>query len=150
LFQPFAQADAETTRRFGGTGLGLAICRRLAELMGGEILLESVQGLGTTLRLRVPLLRARPEDVAQDPGLPGPAGEFALRSLPAVQEAEQDGTLVLLVDDHPTNRLVIARQLALAGFASEAAAAGEEALAKWRGGRYGLLLSDVHMPRMDG
>lgn len=150
LFQPFAQADAETTRRFGGTGLGLAICRRLAELMGGEILLESVQGLGTTLRLRVPLLRARPEDVAQDPGLPGPAGEFALRSLPTVEEAEQDGTLVLLVDDHPTNRLVIARQLALAGFASEAAADGEEALAKWRGGRYGLLLSDVHMPRMDG
>jgi CheY-like chemotaxis protein len=57
---------------------------------------------------------------------------------------------VLLVDDHPTNRMVIARQLALAGYASEAAVDGEQGLEKWRSGRYALLLSDVHMPRLDG
>jgi signal transduction histidine kinase/DNA-binding NarL/FixJ family response regulator/HPt (histidine-containing phosphotransfer) domain-containing protein len=150
LFQPFAQADGDTTRRFGGTGLGLAICRRLAELMGGEVSMESVPGLGTTMRLSLALPRAALADVEQEPEMPGASGEFALRSLPDVDEAARDGTLVLLVDDHPTNRLVIARQLALAGFASESADDGEEGLAKWRSGRYALLLSDVHMPRMDG
>jgi CheY-like chemotaxis protein/HPt (histidine-containing phosphotransfer) domain-containing protein len=150
LFQPFAQADGDTTRRFGGTGLGLAICRRLAELMGGEVSMESVPGLGTTMRLSLALPRAPLADVPQEPEAPGAAGEFALRSLPDVDEAAREGTLVLLVDDHPTNRLVIARQLALAGFASEAANDGVEGLEKWRSGRYALLLSDVHMPRMDG
>ena len=150
LFQPFAQADGDITRRFGGTGLGLAICRRLAGLMGGEVSMESAPGLGTTMRLSVALVRAAPSEVAEDAELPGPPGDFALRSLPDADEAAREGTLVLLVDDHPTNRLVIARQLALAGFASEAANDGVEALEKWRSGRYALLLSDVHMPRMDG
>jgi CheY-like chemotaxis protein/HPt (histidine-containing phosphotransfer) domain-containing protein len=72
------------------------------------------------------------------------------RSLPTVEEAERERSLVLLVDDHPTNRMVIARQLALAGYASEAAEDGEAGLQKWRSGRYALLLSDVHMPRLDG
>jgi CheY-like chemotaxis protein/HPt (histidine-containing phosphotransfer) domain-containing protein len=112
--------------------------------------MESVPGLGTTMRLSVLLPRADPADVAQEPEMPGASGEFALRSLPDVDEAAREGTLVLLVDDHPTNRLVIARQLALAGFASEAAGDGVEGLEKWRSGRYALLLSDVHMPRMDG
>jgi signal transduction histidine kinase/DNA-binding NarL/FixJ family response regulator/HPt (histidine-containing phosphotransfer) domain-containing protein len=150
LFQPFAQAEGDTTRRFGGTGLGLAICRRLAELMGGDVSMESVPGLGTTMRLSLALPRASLAEVAQEPEIHGASGEFALRSLPDAEEAAREGTLVLLVDDHPTNRLVIARQLALAGFASEAANDGEEGLEKWRSGRYALLLSDVHMPRMDG
>ncbi len=150
LFQPFAQADGDTTRRFGGTGLGLAICRRLAELMGGDVSMESVPGLGTTMRLSVLLPRAPLSEVEPEPEAPGASGDFALRSLPGVDEAAREGTLVLLVDDHPTNRLVIARQLALAGFASEPATDGVEALEMWRSGRHALLLSDVHMPRMDG
>ncbi len=150
LFQPFAQADAETTRRFGGTGLGLAICRRLAQLMGGEVAMESVPGLGTTMRLMVELPRAPLAEVAAEPAPAGASADFALRSLPSVEEAERERSLVLLVDDHPTNRLVIARQLALAGFASEAAEDGGSGLAAWRSGRHALLLSDVHMPRMDG
>jgi CheY-like chemotaxis protein/HPt (histidine-containing phosphotransfer) domain-containing protein/anti-sigma regulatory factor (Ser/Thr protein kinase) len=150
LFQPFAQADADITRRFGGTGLGLAICRRLAQLMGGDVSMESVPGLGTTMRLMVALPRAPLSEVAAEPIPAGASAEFALRSLPSVEEAETERSLVLLVDDHPTNRLVIARQLALAGFASEAAEDGESGLDAWRSGRYALLLSDVHMPRMDG
>lgn len=150
LFQPFAQADAQTTRRFGGTGLGLAISRELAALMGGEVTMESVPGVGTTLRLVLELPRAPLSEVAPEPATHGLATDVALRSLPSVEEAERERSLVLLVDDHPTNRTVIARQLALAGFASEPAEDGEAALEAWRSGRYALLLSDVHMPRMDG
>jgi CheY-like chemotaxis protein/HPt (histidine-containing phosphotransfer) domain-containing protein len=150
LFQPFAQAEGDTTRRFGGTGLGLAICRRLAELMDGEVAMESVPGLGTTLRLMLKLPRAPLAEVAPEPLLAADAGSFAARQLPTIEQAERERSLVLLVDDHPTNRMVIARQLALAGYASEAAVDGEQGLEKWRSGRYALLLSDVHMPRLDG
>jgi CheY-like chemotaxis protein/HPt (histidine-containing phosphotransfer) domain-containing protein len=73
-----------------------------------------------------------------------------MRPLPSVAEAERERSLVLLVDDHPTNRQVIARQLALAGYASEAAEDGEDGLIAWRSGRYALVLTDVHMPRRDG
>ena len=150
LFQPFAQAEVDTTRRFGGTGLGLAICRRLAQLMGGEVGMESVPGFGTTMRLLLELPRAPLSEVVPEPTPVSAVAEFALRSLPSVEDAEAEHSLVLLVDDHPTNRLVIARQLALAGFANEAAENGEAALEAWRSGRYALLLSDVHMPVMDG
>ncbi len=150
LFQPFAQAEADTTRRFGGTGLGLAISRRLAELMGGEVEMESVPGVGTTMRLHVRLPRA-PVEALQPRATPGHAVPgFQPRPLPSVTDAERERSLVLLVDDHPTNRQVIQRQLALAGYASETAEDGEQGLAAWRSGRYALVLSDVHMPRMDG
>jgi CheY-like chemotaxis protein len=75
---------------------------------------------------------------------------FSPRRLPTVAAAVDERSLVLLVDDHPTNRQVIQRQLALAGYASETAEDGIEGLERWRSGRYALLLSDVHMPRMDG
>ncbi|HEU4812869.1 MAG TPA: ATP-binding protein [Xanthomonadaceae bacterium] len=151
LFQPFAQAEGDTSRHYGGTGLGLAISRHLAGLMGGELVLDSAPGTGTTLRLRVALPRADPADVVADQALAGSkGGAIHARPLPTTAQARADGTLVLLVDDHPTNRLVIARQLALAGFASEAANEGSEGLERWRAGNYGLVLSDVHMPGLDG
>ncbi|RDZ26678.1 hybrid sensor histidine kinase/response regulator [Lysobacter silvisoli] len=150
LFQAFSQAESDTTRRYGGTGLGLAICRRLAELMGGRIEMESRPGLGTTMRLLVSLPRARAEDLPADATGAGKAATVALRPLPSVEQAQTERSLVLLADDHPTNRLVIARQLALAGYASESAEDGLQALERWRSGRYALLLSDVHMPGLDG
>jgi two-component system, NarL family, sensor histidine kinase EvgS len=150
LFQPFAQAEGNTTRRFGGTGLGLAICRRLAELMGGSVAMESVPGLGTTMRLTVTLPRAPENEVEVEQSRGLDVHGYTPRRLPTHEEAERERSLVLLVDDHPTNRLVIARQLALAGYASEAAEDGAQGLERWRSGRYALLLSDVHMPRMDG
>jgi signal transduction histidine kinase/CheY-like chemotaxis protein/HPt (histidine-containing phosphotransfer) domain-containing protein len=151
LFQPFVQAEGDTTRRFGGTGLGLAICRRLADLMGGEVTMESEPGRGTTMRLAVPLQSAPEEEIEADERLASPLPAQALpRRLPGVAEAEAEGSLILLVDDHPTNRMVIARQLALAGYASESADDGAQGLAAWRSGRFALVLSDVHMPHMDG
>ena len=150
LFEPFSQAEGDTTRRFGGTGLGLAICRRLAELMGGEVGMDSTVGEGTTLQLELVLPRARVDDVAVEAADATAPPRFAPRRLPATEQAVRERSLVLLVDDHPTNRMVIARQLALAGYASEVAEDGRQGLERWRSGRYALLLSDVHMPGLDG
>ncbi|MGO1070854.1 ATP-binding protein [Lysobacter sp. CA199] len=149
LFEPFQQAENDTSRRYGGTGLGLAICRRLAALMDGEVLMHSEPGVGTTMRLLVALPRAAA--LAPEPTGYVAAGEtLQPRALPDPASAERERSLILLIDDHPTNRLVIARQLALAGYACETVAGGEEGLQRWRSGRYALVLSDVHMPGLDG
>ena len=149
LFKPFAQAGAGTTRRFGGTGLGLVICRRLAELMSGEITMQSTPGVGTTMRLVVPLDVGDPAQVeeierADDGRTP------AVRALPSVEEAEREGSLLLLAEDHPVNRTVLVSQLNAAGFAVETANDGREAIELFARGRYGLVLSDLNMPRMNG
>ncbi|WP_448189556.1 response regulator [Azospirillum sp. sgz301742] len=275
LFRPFTQAEASTTRRFGGTGLGLSICRRIAELMGGEIGVESEPGVGTTFwftftadvvpetapanaapetlplaGLRVLVVDpegderrfvaryltaegARVVEAADalaairelDGGavtdvvvaaeeadldglrcdrrmletglvavtqaaIPGQAGGATLvprpvrrstlvrgvliasgrqaadadadaagddsvppvpaRTPPSVDEALAQGRLILIAEDHPTNRQVLLRQLALLGHAAEVAGDGREALEKWRTGRYALLLTDCQMPELDG
>ncbi|WP_223618824.1 ATP-binding protein [Lysobacter sp. ESA13C] len=150
LFEPFSQADGDTTRRYGGTGLGLAICRRLAVLMGGDVTMESAPGVGTSMRLRVALARAPVSELRASMLGDAEATALVARPLPDLATAEHERSLILLIDDHPTNRLVIARQLALAGYASESASSGQEGLQRWRSGRYALLLSDVHMPGLDG
>ncbi|AWK87336.1 DUF3369 domain-containing protein [Azospirillum thermophilum] len=272
LFRPFTQAEASTTRRFGGTGLGLSICRRLAELMGGEIGVVSELGEGSTfwftfaadlppdgteagedrplplgglsvlllvpdaeersvlarylnsdgaqvveaadaetaLRLLLPTARCDvllaeetvdlspldadgrgrtrgrllltrqpraaaaggPQPVArpvrrahlvrsvlaaagrlapvEEPPADPPLCPVPQDAAPAVDEALAEGRLILVAEDHPTNRQVILRQLALLGHAAEVAEDGLQALAMWRSGRYGLLLTDCQMPEMDG
>lgn len=150
LFQPFSQAEADTTRRFGGTGLGLAISRRIADLMGARIRMDSAPGHGTRMQFEISLRRAPPEELPERV-LPAHVDDVAAaHPPPTVDEAVQRGCLVLLVDDHGTNRQVIQRQLALAGYAAETAEDGVEGLERWRSGRFGLVLSDVHMPKMDG
>lgn len=286
LFRPFTQAEASTTRRFGGTGLGLSICRRLAELMGGDIGVTSEVNVGSTFWFtfdadlvpaavepaptpRAPLqgvtvlllaadaqergflarylnadgaqlVEAADADAAlrtllptaacdvlvstlgtdlaaldNDPrgrvrgrvliggdalsagdaaelgglgaatvvlgrpvrrgGLvrailaaagrmaageggrtdrqpePEPAAPAAgRRRLPTVEEARAQGRLILVAEDHPTNRQVIQRQLTLLGHVMETAEDGVQALAMWRAGGHGLLLTDCQMPEMDG
>ena len=150
LFQAFSQAEGSTTRRFGGTGLGLVICRRLAELMGGQVTMESTVGAGTTMRLLLTLPEGAVADLEATAEEAAPPASFQPRPLPTVAQALAERSLILLVDDHPTNRLVVARQLALAGYACETAEDGVDGLAQWRTGRYALVLSDIHMPRMDG
>ncbi|PWC50060.1 response regulator [Azospirillum sp. TSA6c] len=285
LFRPFTQAEASTTRRFGGTGLGLSICRRLAELMGGDIGVNSEVNVGSTfwftfaadlvamdelavtqraplqgvtvlllaadaqergflarylnadgaqvveaadaaaaLRTLLPtaacdvLVSTLGTDTAaldRDPrgrvrgrvviggdalssgdaaelgasgagtvvlgrpvrrvGLvravlaaagrmaageggrtdrqpaPEPAAPAAgRRRLPTVEEARAHGRLILVAEDHPTNRQVIQRQLTLLGHVMETAEDGAQALALWRAGGHGLLLTDCQMPEMDG
>ncbi len=155
LFQPFAQAELNTARRYGGTGLGLSISRRLATLMGGSIAMRSEVGQGTTMTLELLLPAADPALLASSHPPPVATRSSlkegaACRAAPTTARAEAEGTLVLLVDDHPTNRLVLMRQINLLGYAAESARDGTEALQMWGSGRFGLLLTDCNMPGMDG
>jgi signal transduction histidine kinase/HPt (histidine-containing phosphotransfer) domain-containing protein/ActR/RegA family two-component response regulator len=149
LFQPFSQADSGTARNFGGTGLGLAICRQLAEMMGGTIELASKPGQGSAFSLTLPLAKGDPARIERE-AVSEPAEDFPTRPLPSVEAARREKSLVLVVDDHSTNREVLTRQLARAGFACETAVDGEEGLRQWQTGAYALVLTDIHMPKLDG
>ncbi|MBU8537887.1 PAS-domain containing protein [Falsiroseomonas tokyonensis] len=141
LFQPFAQADTSTTRRFGGTGLGLSIVRRLARLMGGDVSVESTAGRGSRFSVTLRLGLVAPADAAL-------AVEPAV-ALPAAT-THGEAPRLLVVDDHPVNREVLARQLELLGCQADMAEDGAQGLARWKAGRHRLVLVDLHMPVMDG
>ncbi|MCM2320322.1 MAG: PAS domain S-box protein [Pseudomonas sp.] len=142
LFRPFSQAESSTTRRFGGSGLGLAICQRLVDLLGGEISVASTPDSGTVFTLMLPLAIA---------SAPAPSGD---NRLTAAQPLSRPDALanrrILVAEDDEVNRKVIQQQLALLGYRFALASHGAEALAMWRQGDYDLILSDLHMPEMDG
>lgn len=130
LFDPFTQADASTTRRYGGTGLGLSICRSLVERMGGTISVTSTLGVGSSFRFSVCL-----------PIKPG-ATNLDLRPL--------SGLRVLGVDDNETNRRVLAGMLAEAGMRCELVDTPEKAINLLKERPFDLIVSDMSMPDMDG
>jgi CheY-like chemotaxis protein len=150
LFQPFTQADASTTRRFGGTGLGLAITRQLVELMQGEIDVSSVPGAGSTFTVRLPVEVADASDlVAADPGTVDVWGR-APRSRGAMRTDALRSGVILVAEDNPINQKVIGAQLRLLGLEAEVVENGYDALLRWRKGGCALLLTDLQMPDMDG
>lgn len=134
LFQPFSQA--KSGRQHTGSGLGLAICRELVERMGGEIKLASQPGSGTTLT--VTLTTRVAEQVANVSVL--------------AQEIDEPprALTILIVDDHPTNRLLLRRQLDTLGYHVDEATDGVEALNLINQQVYDLLITDLNMPNMDG
>ena len=150
LFQPFSQGDPEASRRAGGTGLGLTICRRLAELMGGSVEMVSELGKGTTMLLTLSLPIGDPRDVPKADLEKLRDLDASDRAAPSIAQAEASGTLVLLVDDHPINRMLLLRQVTALGYAAESAEDGAQALALWKTGRFGIVVTDCNMPEMDG
>ncbi|MFM7675837.1 MAG: ATP-binding protein [Synechococcus sp.] len=143
LFESFQQADASTQRRYGGSGLGLAVCRRLVELMGGTIALESAAGRGTTLRVDLSLPAAEPPAPPPLQELPAAAGEAA---------AGRAGrrVRVLMAEDNLLNQRILERMLAGAPAELATASNGREAVALWEQGPWDLILMDCQMPEMDG
>jgi len=139
VFQPFRQADSTTSRKYGGTGLGLAIIKQLVEMMGGNIVLHSVPGQGSSFAVTVVVDKVSPEDAPS-----APAPRVAL-----------DALHVLIVDDHATNRHILLQHAIEWQMAAASAADGAEALGllqgALRGGRpFDLAIIDMRMPVMDG
>jgi PAS domain S-box-containing protein len=135
LFQAFSQAETSTSKKYGGTGLGLAISRMFCEMMGGEITVASTPGKGTAFTVRLPVEVRDPAEVAP--------------AVVAVEPAGRAGT-VLVIDDDPASRQLVARMLTKDGFRVVEASNGEEGLRLARAEHPDVITLDVLMPGLDG
>ena len=140
IFDPFAQADTSTTRKYGGTGLGLTISVRLVRMMGGKIWVESEEGRGSHFHFTVRVGAADRKEIKVGSAAP-----------PEILR----GVRVLVVDDNGTNRRILEGMLKRWEMRPVSAKGGEEALAQLvaarkAGDAFGLIVTDMHMPKMDG
>ncbi|MGE0828180.1 MAG: ATP-binding protein [Hyphomonadaceae bacterium] len=133
LFQPFAQADVSTTRKYGGTGLGLSITRRLVELMGGDLSVESRPGEGSVFTLRAPAVLKRMAPAAEEPA-----------------ETASEGPVILVIDDEADARELAQRTLSRLGFRVESAANAGEGFRAAGALEPALIVLDIHLPDAPG
>lgn len=136
VFAAYAQAERSTTRRFGGSGLGLAICRELATSMGAELQLRSSPGQGTTVWMDLDL------EACEAP--------MAAPSAASADEHPLPAACVLVVEDHPTNLQLLEQRLCALGLRVHACTDGRSALEAWQAQPFELVITDCHMPGMDG
>ncbi|WP_434684702.1 ATP-binding protein [Pseudanabaena minima] len=159
LFQPFSQIDSSTTRKFGGTGLGLAICKKLINLMGGDIWVESVFEQGTTFLFTIPY---HPVEAKRSPSIeivdhvldlvlePVKISENKALFSKIPQLAEQIPLKILLAEDNPINQKLANRLFEKMGYGIDIAANGIEVLEAIQKQSYDFIFMDVQMPEMDG
>ncbi len=138
LFQPFVQADASTTRRFGGSGLGLAICKELAEQMGGAIGVDSRVGQGSTFTVDLPFVAPQ-----------GPPAASPVKPYDSRDDLRLEGR-VLVAEDNAVNQAVIGAMLGKLGLVPTTVADGAAAVERVAKGGFDLVLMDCQMPVMDG
>ncbi len=162
VFEAFCQADSSSTRRFGGTGLGLSISKKLIEMMGGSIRLESQVGQGSTFSFTVPVLQAPAPAPASDTAAGGISvigyaltsgeskGPTQRQDEARTAEPPNTGLHILLVDDHTVNRVLASGLLNKLGHQVRVAGNGREAMEAVAGYSFDLVLMDVQMPEMDG
>ncbi len=135
LFQSFSQVDASTTRKYGGTGLGLAICKRLANLMGGDVGLESAPGEGSTFWFTARMGHADAPEVSQ---------------LASLQMVSLAGKQAAVVDDTPLNLRILEKQLKRWGMQTTLFERAADALDWLQSHPVDVVVTDMHMPEMDG
>ncbi|UQZ89298.1 histidine kinase [Deltaproteobacteria bacterium Smac51] len=149
LFRPFSQADGSISRRFGGTGLGLVLCRRLVELMGGEINCHSQEGCGSTFRFSVRLGRVSEADMlARQKSEKSRSKAVSHQGVDLVQKLK--GMRILLVEDNDLNQVVVREFLKKVEQVVVIANNGREALELLERNEFDIVLMDVQMPVMDG
>ena len=149
LFQPFTQADNSTTRQYGGTGLGLTICRRIIELMGGEIGVESKLGQGSTFWFVLPLQLAEiPDESSLTEKTTVDDSTEAIAPDTAANSSQT--TDILVVEDYPDNRDLILFMLDTLGYRADSVNNGRQALDRLTRQDYRIILMDCQMPELDG
>ncbi len=153
IFKPFYQVEALITRKYGGTGLGLAISRQIAELMGGQIGVESQENKGSTFWFTVTLEKAS-QAVERD-GEPDPPEHHHLwqipkKPFPNLSDSVKKHIRILLVEDNEINQLVVLEILKKFGFRADTASDGRSALESLRKNTYDIVFMDIQMPELDG
>lgn len=144
LFIRFSQVDSSDTRKYGGSGLGLVITKQIVELMGGNITVQSKEGLGSTFIVEVPLKLIKAADAEVEESA-ATAEEPAVFSLAGHSRAR-----ILVAEDEPVNQQVIGKLLGMAGYSYDIAENGEKAVELFKQKEYQAALFDVQMPVMDG
>lgn len=156
IFSSFEQADGSVARHYGGTGLGLAITRRLVELHGGTIRVESQQGKGSRFTFTLPRVdfaaTAAAASAAPSPAVLTDAGhrEIAQHEIILHKDSAGRREKILVVDDDAVNIQVLLNHLAMKNYRADYAAHGMDAMDKVEAGNYDLILLDIMMPRMSG
>jgi len=141
IFGHFEQADDSLTRKHGGSGLGLAIVKQIAQLMGGDVGVQTTPGQGSTFWFTVCLKKVTDKRSAASP---------AANSSDEASERRRQDSRILVVDDERANREVIAAMLTTIGLPLDCAENGQEAIDLAARTRYGLILMDLHLPQVDG